>query len=572
MYRFFLPKNTRFFCVFIPHFFDNFSEFPSYLTKKFFLCKMKIKERKGTKITMYHVLLADDEARIRQGLRNIVNWEELGFTIVGETADGEETAAFLCREKPDVVLLDITMPKLSGLEVLQKAKEGGFTGKAIIVSGYSDFKFAQEAIRLGVENYLTKPIDETELEQILRKLQKDLTEETRKKATEVHYFARARKTILRDLFLSPNSIALLELIDVNTSPVPYQVVLYEKYAPQQGAALLSFEKLLHLPNRDLHAFDTLTIENTEAVLLKGEKALLAFRHFVEACQKQRHFSIPTPLDAVFLTYGRPVSSLTDVHMSYQQARALLQRKFFIPQGVHLLGYDMGPSITTHAPLEPGFLNACSETFLSCLQSFNRNRLAAELQSLEQDLRGRSSSVSEILYFLTDLYLHIKEQILRLYGDNTFSFPTNSWAMEFIQSRTYLYEIMRFFFEQFELIMRSIGTYSKESVIDDIVHYIDHNYMKNLKLENLAPLFGYNCSYLGKLLKQKTGRSFNTYLDEVRIRVSRDLLQDSDMKVYEIAEAVGYSNVDYFSLKFKKSLQCSPLEYRRQYRDKGDLPL
>lgn len=109
------------------------------------------------------------------------------------------------------------------------------------------------------------------------------------------------------------------------------------------------------------------------------------------------------------------------------------------------------------------------------------------------------------------------------------------------------------------------------MIDDIVHYIDHNYMKNLKLENLAPLFGYNCSYLGKLLKQKTGRSFNTYLDEVRIRVSRDLLQDSDMKVYEIAEAVGYSNVDYFLLKFKKSLQCSPLEYRRNAGIRGIFP-
>ena len=521
---------------------------------------------------MYHVLLADDEARIRQGLRNIVDWEELGFTIVGETSDGEETAAFLCREKPDVVLLDITMPKLSGLEVLQKAKEGGFTGKAIIVSGYSDFKFAQEAIRLGVENYLTKPIDETELEQILRKLQKDLTEETRKKATEVHYFARARKTILRDLFLSPNNIALLELIDVNSSPVPYQVVLYEKYAPQQGAASLSFEKLLHLPNKGMHAFDTLTIENTEAVLLKGEKALTAFRHFVASYQQQRDFSMPTPLDAVFLTYGRPVSSLTDVHISYRQAQALLQRKFFLPQGVHLLGFDQEAPLSAPAPLEPGMLHTWGETFLSCLQSFNRTRLAADLQVLEEDLRNRSSSVSEILYFLTDLYLHIKEQILRLYGGNTFSFPTNSWAMEFIQSRTYLYEIMRFFFEQFELIMRSIGTYSKESVIDDILHYIDHNYMKNLKLENLAPLFGYNCSYLGKLLKQKTGRSFNTYLDEVRIRISKDLLKTSDMKVYEIAEAVGYSNVDYFSLKFKKSMQCSPLEYRRQYRDKEGLPV
>lgn len=116
-------------------------------------------------------------------------------------------------------------------------------------------------------------------------------------------------------------------------------------------------------------------------------------------------------------------------------------------------------------------------------------------------------------------------------------------------------------------MSCIGHYSKDSVLDDILHYIDHNYANPLKLENIAPLFGYNCSYLGKLFKQRTGKSFNTYLDELRIRHSKELLQQGDRKIYEVAEQVGYSNVDYFSTKFKRYVGMSPAEYRR--RQKGD---
>ena len=126
------------------------------------------------------------------------------------------------------------------------------------------------------------------------------------------------------------------------------------------------------------------------------------------------------------------------------------------------------------------------------------------------------------------------------------------------------EILLYFTEQFEMIIRAIGNNSSESIFDDILYYIEHNYMTSLKLESIAPLFGYNSSYLGKLFSQKTGDSFNYYLDKVRIEHSKELLVNSDMKVYEIATKVGYKNVDYFHLKFKRHMNMTPAEYRKQF--------
>ena len=113
-----------------------------------------------------------------------------------------------------------------------------------------------------------------------------------------------------------------------------------------------------------------------------------------------------------------------------------------------------------------------------------------------------------------------------------------------------------------MIMRAIGSNSSASVFDDILNYINHNYASQLKLETLAPLFGYNSSYLGKLFTQKMGVRFNTYLDQVRIEKATELLDQTDMKIYEIAASVGYKHVDYFHQKFKASKNISPAEYRK----------
>ena len=114
-------------------------------------------------------------------------------------------------------------------------------------------------------------------------------------------------------------------------------------------------------------------------------------------------------------------------------------------------------------------------------------------------------------------------------------------------------------EQFEICMNSLGSPSSERI-----NYINHNYTDNLKLETIAPLFGYNSAYLGKIFTKQVGESFNSYLDRVRIQHSKELLEKDQLKVYEIAERVGYKNVDYFhkKFKFKKYVGESPAEYRK----------
>ena len=104
-----------------------------------------------------------------------------------------------------------------------------------------------------------------------------------------------------------------------------------------------------------------------------------------------------------------------------------------------------------------------------------------------------------------------------------------------------------------------------SLIEDVIYYINHNFSENLKLESIAPLFGYNSSYLGKVFSQKTGENFNSYLDRIRIDQAKKFLIDDELKVYEIAERIGYKNPDYFHKKFKKYTNTTPAEFRKNIK-------
>ena len=139
---------------------------------------------------------------------------------------------------------------------------------------------------------------------------------------------------------------------------------------------------------------------------------------------------------------------------------------------------------------------------------------------------------------------------------------NSAILELIENKRYLYEIMQYFTEQFDMIIRSVGNSTSDNILDKVTDYIDHNYQMPLRLEQIAELFGYSSSYLGKQFTAKTGLNFNTYLDKIRIDHAVDLLDNTNMKIYEIATCVGYRNVDYFHQKFKKFMNTSPAEYRK----------
>lgn len=516
---------------------------------------------------MYRVLIADDESIIREGIKCLFDWKALGYTIAGEAANGEAAYQQLLALQPDVVLLDIRMPGMLGLDVIREARAQGFTGKVIILSGYSDFKYAQEAIRYGVQYYLTKPIDEDELEEILCSIKKTLDKDTATANTREHYREKARETIIRDLLTNEIDLSHVNAADLHLTADTYQVVIYEKYSHNTADASYRFSDLLRVTNQDNNSYDNITLQYQEVILLKGTFAIQKFNDFLERYQRESRPQENSPLDSLFITYGACVSELSEVHTSYIQAKQLLERRFFCEQEQHTIGYDELPEPDSlKLILNDAFLNRYATSLFEYLQAFNRNMLAENLTQLTNELYHAADTIDSIRLFLTDLYLQIKEQTNRLYNGANIPFPSNADIIRLIEEKYYLYEIILFFTEQFEMIMSSIGNSSRESVLDDILHYINHNYASNITLENIAPLFGYNSSYLGKIFRKKMGENFNSYVDHVRIKHSMELLCSSELKVYAIAEKVGYRNVDYFHIKFKKYVGKSPAEYRKEHKN------
>lgn len=519
------------------------------------------------------LFIADDEASIREGLKCIVDWEALGFRLCGEAANGEEALSKILALQPSLVLLDVKMPGMHGTELIRRAREAGFHGKCIILSGYSDFKYAQEAIKSGVSYYLTKPLDEEELYQVVSEIKELISKEKEHSRHIVGLKNKAKSMILYELITNtigtPLSAEDKEHFHL-TSDV-YQIVICEDFHTRSAAAPYTFAELLKVTNKENNTFEHLEADNKDIVLLKGTHGQYRLADFLGHLEDQP-LQDGSPMASMFLTYGRPVSSVEDIHLSYEDALALLNRRFFCAQEQHALGYENLPGIVgkiMDTNPECGFLSLDEDMALDFgnrligyIQSFNRKMTVAVLQELENTCSQTSDDISTIKLFLTDVYLQIKEKINSTYTSAEIPFETNSAVIEFITNQNYLYEIIRFLSEQFEMIMNVTGNPSRDTILDDVLFYIDHNFKNNIKLETIAPLFGYNSAYLGKIFNKTVGESFNTYLDHKRIEYSKQLLMENKLKVYEIAEQAGYRNVDYFHKKFKKYVGVSPAEFRK----------
>lgn len=512
---------------------------------------------------METVFIADDESVIREGLKCIINWNEIGFEICGEASNGEEALKGILQYQPSLILLDIRMPKMHGIDVVSAARNQGFKGKVIILSGYSDFKYAQNAIKFGVDFYLTKPIDEDELLQAILKIKEEIEKENRKIYNNEHYREKAKDVILHDLVVGLGDLSTINRNEMHLNAEIYQLVIYENFCQEISNLTYNFAELLKVTNQGRHFFEHFEENKKNIIILKGKFAIDRFQNFLDHYEHKPPQK-GSPLDTLFLAYGSPVTDLVDINNSYLEAITLINRRFFCIQGQHTLGYEELPHVEAKdQELNDQKILEYSVLITDYLQSYNRKKVAESLFSLEEYLYNVKNDITSVKLFLSDLYLQIKERMNHIYSTVSIPFPTNTAILEFIEHKYYLYEIILFFSEQFEMIMNAIGNSSRDSVLDDILYYIDHNFQTNIKLENIAPLFGYNSAYLGKIFNKTFGESFNSYIDHVRVNHSKELLIQNKLKVYEIAEKVGYKNVDYFHKKFKRYVGESPAEFRKK---------
>ena len=343
---------------------------------------------------MRSLYIADDEKAIRDGIKLLVDWKSLGYEICGETGSGTEAAADILRLDPDLVLMDIRMPGLSGLDAIKRLTEEGFEGHFIILSGYSDFKYAQEAMKYNVRHYLTKPIDEDELSAAVREISGMLDDEAGARSRDLFLRNKSKKEIISDILSHNIDFKLLSAADPGLSADKYQIIAYENFNMSDSELPYRFSELFNAAGSRSSASVHLVYRGHDILLLLGDSGVERFKRFLEHYESEPEQG--SPLDRIFVAYGCVVDTLAEIPESYAQAEELLSRRFFCVQGQHVLGFDDLPSVQNNLEnLENSRIDGYTAEITDYLQTFNRRKVAEVLYSIEEYLYRICICVSRI---------------------------------------------------------------------------------------------------------------------------------------------------------------------------------
>ena len=510
------------------------------------------------------VLIVDDEKYIREGLQALLEWETMGFSVCDEAGTGEEALEKIFLYQPDLVLMDIKMPGMSGIDVIKTVREKDYAGEIIVLSGYSDFQYAQSAMHYGVEEYIVKPVEEKILLGAVLRAKEKISRVQDRENFMQQYLKKAKSMVLHDLLTGKEFDPYMDYGELKLNASVYQVIICENRIPQ--LQLSHFGDLLLLGDSEDEYIEQLKIQNRDVILLKHRLALERFQRWLSHYDGE--YQKKSFMDLVFCVYGEAVTDLSKISLSYMECLALMERKFFCDEDQRVLSWQELPKKTEAVKPESDRSRYYSERFAGYIQTHNRNRIEQLLEELKNYLSKNNFQVQTVRHFLIDVFLEMKHLIILSYGSSKeIPFQKNAVIIELIERKKYLYEIFDYFREQYEMIMSYVGIEKTDNIFDQILDYVQNNYASQLKLEGLSQIFGYSSSYLGRLFTQKCDCSFKTYLDQIRVVQAEKLLLETDLKVYEIASIVGYRHVDVFHQKFRKVFQMSPAEYRKEKKER-----
>lgn len=505
---------------------------------------------------MLRVLIIDDEPYVREGLKYIIDWKENGFEVCGEASNGDEGYDRILELKPDVILLDIQMPGRQGLDILKDIRNKGVNGKFIIISGYSNFDYAKKAIRYGVKDYLLKPIEEEELLEIVLKLKKEIEEEKKSQSYLEQNKTALRQYLLGQLILNKEIKEYEDVNKVLNHKGTVQVALISNSSNQYN-----FDNILKIEEVLINNLDEK--ENIDVIKLE-DKIALVIRNINSRYANKLLNKIKNKLDQElesnnFIALGEEVSDIEEIYSSYRSAKKLTNHKFLF-NTLDVASNSQMDNKNANINLDKKEILNSIYTYLEIgqLESFNEY-----VSLLKKFIRDNWYKENESKVLITKSLLDFSDKLKK---DYSLLFKNKNICEEIIDEiykRDSLEDVINVLKKGLMEISKEISINSNNSSIKRIVKYVDTNYYKDLKLETLAEIFNYNSAYLGKIFKNYTGVSFNTYLDKRRIDEGKKLLLEKNLKVYEVCELIGYKNIDYFHSKFKKYVGVSPLNYKKQ---------
>jgi two-component system, response regulator YesN len=535
---------------------------------------------------MLKVFLAEDEIEVREGIKDSIDWMGEGFKFCGDAPDGELAYPLIQWEKPDIIITDIRMPFMNGLELSHLVKREFPKSKIIILSGYEEFKYAQEAIQIGVTEYLLKPIKSTELMKAVKKVRQQIILERMEGENSEFYKheMEENETYLKRRFFNEmieGSISIAEIIShgkelgLELSAKYYQVVLLQ-YNIVRGEETYSKE-LLTL-NRELCSINSNFINivlfdrgiDGIALLIKGNTLPQIDVLREEHIARVKAIFARYPSVHYFGGIGEVVDRLTCLSASFEKAARAFSYRFITSKNAIINYMDLfaqGPYEDFDSSLSTIELGGLD---LKKVDGFLRSGGTSEITFfVEEFLKSISGTSKKSFlfkqYVLINIYLTVvtflrEIGILNITTEEPFTEDEQMYEKIYDQGKAREY-IIRIFTTAIER-RDELRSKTYRLVIAQAKEYINLHYAdENISLNEIASHVNISPSHFSVVFSRETGKSFIKYLTDLRMNKAKELLKCTDMRCSDICGAVGYKDPHYFSYLFKKLHNCSPVQYR-----------
>lgn len=547
---------------------------------------------------MLKIFLAEDEVIVRETIKRMIPWENLGFELVGEAADGEMALPLLIRQQPDLLITDIKMPFMDGLTLARLAKKEVPGLKVVILSGYDDFNYAKQAINIGVEDYLLKPITKNALIERLTEIRSRYEDEK----TQREYYEKFHremqayeKNSSRDFFeaLVSGSLDMMEVykraekLGLDIVAESYNVLIFtmncnedfsgqrEGYSSWEAESLEMLEKFF-----TGHPFAMLFRSNvfSYGVLIKGEKN--SIRENTRICVEEirKIFDRKEDNKEWFVAVGESVERLSQIQKSYHSAsRAFSQRYLYDGK---VLYYDemlaMEKKDVTNDDseyLQKVDVNALNPTIL---QKFLSNGLLEETENFVQDyFYAIGQEPMESVVFRSYVILNVRFSVLSFLkelGCDTKTLEPEDTEKILAESGRNMESTIAYaeklVSQAIQLRDRNSGNKNR-SILKTAVDFIDQHYMEeDMSLNKAANVANVSANHFSALFSQNMGQTFIEYLTSLRMDKAKEYLRCTGMRSSEIAGEVGYKDAHYFSYLFKKTQGMTPSDYRKAREEKA----
>jgi len=511
---------------------------------------------------MLKVVLIDDEPTIREGLKSIIDWEAYGFAVCGEASNGNEGLEKICTLGADLAIVDVKMPVMDGLQMVSELNTRRIECEYIILSAYSDFKYAQSAIELGIGSYVLKPIEESELIEKLLKVRESI--QNRKKAKDY-----------LDLSVNLSRIKLLQQM-VQGQPMPldiemdwdlygltfpwkqYQIGLIEVGKKLEGVTRSRVEREAEAFARDHELGYVFDIDRYTGILLNVSQNPANTRLMSSLHDRIKRYCKTD----VAIALGPAVESLSELKTSYLYACRLLEKKFIYGYKKIITVPNKLPDLDRPPEQQDWNVDSVIDDIFCAVDVGNIENINNILEDMRSLFTQGEYEEGIIKVHFTNIYTAVVSRIMGSDEALKTKLGIRQEVLSEICGKTSLLELHGYIKFVFASLAEELSKLRPVDPIKKILDYIDRNYARDLKLEGLAVLFHYNSAYLGKLIRSKTGVQFSTYLDNVRMEKAKELLKDG-YKVYEVARKVGYKYIDYFYRKFRKHTGVSPTDYKEK---------